>query len=254
MTVQTRRDVQISVITVSLNAHATLAMTLQSVLGQSFDGHEILVVDGGSTDGTVEIIREHASGLAWWVSEPDQGIADAMNKGIARARGEWLLFLHADDYLHASDALERAVTRLADADILACAIEYREPDRSRVVRSRGFGAWMNFKTGFWHQGLLIRRSLFDRIGLYDPAFRIAMDYEWLLRAYRAGAHLQTAPELVLSTMRHGGISSRKDWPTLAHRLAEERAIHARHAAGPWMKLLYAAYWSVYPAYKRVISL
>lgn len=96
-------EVKISVITVCYNAVDTLEKTIQSVLEQTYHNIEYIIIDGGSTDGTVEIIHRYVDYLAYWVSEPDRGIYDAMNKGIERATGEWVNFMNAGDYFYNYD-------------------------------------------------------------------------------------------------------------------------------------------------------
>ena len=241
----------ISIVTAVRNARATVGDTIASVRDQTFRHREHIVVDGASTDGTLDIIRAHGAALAGWSSEPDAGIADAMNKGLARARGRYVLFLHADDYLTDPDALARAAPALASgADIYAFDILFEGAAGTVRRRPRGRSWRLMFKTQFWHQGTLCRRDLFERIGGFDRRYAIAMDYEFFLRAVRLGASVERVPE-VLAVMRDTGISSRRDWPTLRRRFAEERAIHRQHCPGPAMALAYRAYWALYWPYRRV---
>ena len=104
---------RISIITTTLNAEATIEATILSVATQSYRNFEHIIIDGGSTDRTLELIRQHANKLSYWVSEPDSGIYDAMNKGISRSTGDWLYFLGADDIL--LNCLHRVVPALTDA-------------------------------------------------------------------------------------------------------------------------------------------
>lgn len=243
----------ISVITVVRNGEAHLEDCLRSVCSQNGHLHEHIVIDGASNDRSVEIIRRHAGGISHWVSESDRGIGDAMNKGIASALGEWLLFLHADDYLLADDALAEchAAMQNIPADIVGFPLRFGSAAAFRLLRPRGGGFWLNFKTGLLHQASFIRREVFDRIGLYDPNLRIAMDYEFFLRAQRRGMRIVTRHSPVPSLMRSTGISSQLDWPSLQRRLAEERAIHALHANSRALKMLYAVYWALYLPYRHL---
>lgn len=244
----------ITVVTVVRNGAAHLEQTIASVLAQFGARVEYVVIDGASTDGSVEIIRRHADGIASWISEPDRGIGDAMNKGLAHARGEWLLFLHADDYLASDGALAAALSHATpDADFIACALDYLEDGGARRRPSTGFTPWLNLKTTFLHQATLIRRSAFERLGPYDTGLRIAMDYEFFLRAARAGASAVLLPDLVLSCMRGSGISARRDWPTLKARFAEERDIHRRHASGLGARMFYRLWWLLYPGYRFTVE-
>ena len=144
-----------SVITVTYNAERWLERTILSVLSQSYTNVEYLIIDGGSTDRTVEIIRQYASGLAYWVSEPDQGLYDAMNKGLARATGDYLVFLNAGDTFHTADTLNQIVNGLQRRKSLPDVI-YGE---TRIVDAEGKSlgmrrlkapkrlTWKSFKMG-----------------------------------------------------------------------------------------------------------
>lgn len=243
----------VSIITAVMNRVSQLGECLHSVQAQRNVAAEHLVVDGGSTDGSKALIQQHAGQLAYWVSEPDKGIADAMNKGIRQARGEWLLFLHSDDQLLCPLSLHSCMQVLSHsrADIVGFPIQYGTPPQTRVLHPRGAGPWLNFKTGLLHQGTFIRRRLFEQLGLYDCRFQIAMDYEFFLRAKRSGAHIITDASCVTTLMRDTGVSSRLDWPSLQKRFAEERAIHALHANSLSLRAAYAIYWRLYLPYRHL---
>jgi len=242
---------QISVITAVFNSEPLLEHCLLSVSDQVGVRCEHIVIDGGSTDGSLGIIHRYSNRLSYWSSEPDRGIGDAMNKGIMRARGEWLLFLHADDYLLTENSLSDCYARLqqSDAEIMAFPIHFGLPGRSKILHPRGGDFRLNFKTGIWHQACFIRRSLFNRIGGYDVQLRIAMDYEFFLRAWRARACFETTDGPAATFMRSTGISSQRDWQSLKRRFSEERTIHLRHARAFGLKLLYFFYWPAYLAYR-----
>jgi glycosyltransferase involved in cell wall biosynthesis len=244
----------ISVITACLNGERHIGQTIASVAQQRNITCEHIVVDGGSTDGTLAILATNLSANGRWISERDSGIADAMNKGIAMSRGEWLLFLQSDDYLAENSVLASAATRFApETDICGFPVMYGSEDSLMHVRPRGAGFWLNFKTGFNHQGTFIRRTLFNRLGGYDTSFKIAMDYEFFLRARRSQGRFRCFSDPVVAVMRSTGISSQRDWPSLQRRFAEERLVHEKHQT-PAMGAMYAAYWAMYPAYRRALSI
>ncbi len=241
----------IAVITVCYNAEKYIEQTIQSVLAQSYPEIEYIIIDGGSTDGTLDIIRKYDEKITKWTSEPDRGIADAMNKGLALASGELILFLHADDYLADPGVLDAAVSQMTgDWDIYAFDIYFSRGGVLELQRPRGFDWRINVKIGMCHQGLVCRRRLFKDIGFFDPDLKIDMDYDFILRAYRRGAKLKLI-DLPLAVMRDTGISSRSDWPSLRERFLEEKRVHRKHCKGPLMRGMYFIYWMLYMPYRRV---
>lgn len=199
---------KISIITVCLNEVETVRETCDSICRQDFDDFEWIVIDGQSTDGTLEILNEYASRIDRLVSEKDAGIYDAMNKGIGFATGEYLLFMNAGDYLAADNAL----TLVAEAparDILygdLCCLD--DAGQSSLIQypdqlPRDY----LLKSMMPHQASFIRKALFEQYGLYDTSFRIAGDYEMFtrfLQQHQATAYHIPQP---LAVFRIGGISS-----------------------------------------------
>ena len=239
----------VSIVTAAFNALPELRRTVESVAAQTMGHHEHIVVDGGSTDGT----RSYLEGLGpsvRWTSEPDEGIADALNKGVAMARGTYVLVLQAGDTFSGRESLAEASPRLRKGpDILVCDVVFGEGRRARLITARASSRRLFFKP-VCHQGVLARRDLFERIGGFDPSFRVCMDYDFLVRASRAGARIEEAP-ITLSRMIDGGVSSRRDWPSLEGRFAEERRVHLAHCPGAGMRAVYAVYWPTYLAYRRI---
>jgi len=241
----------ISIITITLNAETYLGQTIQSVLNQTCKNIEYIIVDGGSTDGTLGVIEKYKNEIAHIISEKDEGIADAMNKGAALAQGDYIIFLHADDYFAHDNAIEAVVEKMdRTADIVACNIQYGV--RQSTCKPRGFNFWFNFKQGIYHQGIVCRRDLIEKLNGFDTQFRIAMDYDFFLRAYRRGAKLIKVPA-VLSVMRDTGISSRQDWQSLKVRFNEERRVHEKNCGASSMRILYKLYWFLYLPYRKVSS-
>lgn len=240
----------ISVITVTYNAAKYLEQTIQSVLNQTYKNIEYIIVDGGSTDRSLEIINKYKHRIDYFVSEKDDGIADAMNKGVALAIGEYVIFLHADDYFENDSSLEKALEFLEEkTDILACNIEFGK--QLKIYKPRGFSFWTNFKQGICHQGTFCRRLLIEELNGFDKQFRIAMDYDFFLRAYRNRARLSKAP-VVLTVMRDTGISSRRDWENLKKRFDEERRVHEKNCMSFFMSILYKLYWFLYLPYRYML--
>ena len=206
---------KISVITVSYNSAATIADTLASVASQSHPDIEHIVIDGGSRDATADIVRAHGSRIAHFVSEPDRGIYDAMNKGLALATGEVVGFLNSDDVYAHADVLASIAQAMRPSTVDACHgnLVFVDPARpERVVRywqsrqhEQGLCArgWMPAHPTFY-----ARRDAYARHGGFDLSFRIAADFEMCLRLLDvAGLRSVHIPE-VLVRMRTGGESTR----------------------------------------------
>jgi len=242
-----------SIVTVCLDAARTLEACIDSVAGQTCREFEHLVIDGDSSDGTREVLARHEAALACIVSEPDRGIADAMNKGLARCRGEYVLFLNADDRLADPEVLARTAQRIRSHPgyaIHAHGVLVEKAGRSRHVRPRGFNPWMRFKTGIPHQGAFCHRTLFERVGRFDTRYAVAMDYDLFLRAYLAGLDARVSDD-VTATMGDGGISSRRDATSLRKRFGEEMVIHFRSTRSPVVIAGYCVYWPLYIGYALV---
>lgn len=182
---------RVSIVTVCYNAATTLERTIQAVLAQTCSDLEYIIIDGGSTDGTVDIIRKYQARIAFWRSERDGGIADAFNKGIACATGAYIGFVNADDWPepgNADIAVEILEVHPAAAFVYGDLIIHRQG--AAVYRYSGSA---DYRSGFGlsmgrlnHPTLICRREMFDRIGLFDTRYRVAMDFDWLLRLHCAG--------------------------------------------------------------------
>ena len=207
---------QFSIITVCYNADTHLEQTIQSVLYQDYANLEYIVIDGKSTDTTAIILDKYRANIDHITCEPDKDIADAMNKGLKRASGDWLLFLNAGDYLLFKNTISMALAHIQknpSYDIYAFNTRFGDSNHWVQKQSRGFHPWINFKTQFQHQGSICSDRIFQKVGNFDAGYKIAMDYDWFLRAYRAGSRAKTINEAI-SFMRNDGISSQVDRDTL----------------------------------------
>ena len=239
----------ISAVTVVFNGAANLEQTIGSVINQTYDNIEYIIIDGASIDGSQEIIKKYESCISYWLSEPDRGIADAMNNGVQPSVGDYVLLLHADDYLLASDVIASAVQYLEGRPLIVAYSLYYEHDRQRQpARPKPWNWRMNFKTSLLHQAVICHRELFEQIGGFDIKFRMAMDYDFFLRAYRQGIDVKYV-DIPLSVMRRTRVSSQTDKASLRKRFLEERAVHRKNSSGMWLSLIYTAYWVAYPLYR-----
>ena len=235
----TVKPLQISVITVCLNAVEFIEQTIQSVVAQSYPHLEYIIIDGGSTDGTVEIIRGHEPHLAYWHSRPDRGVAHAFNLGLTQAQGDWILFLNADDLLLEPTGIEHMAAHLArhqDADVvfgqMVSLTREKYPKPVPLCQIGGHPwRWPEFRrmNMIPHQAAFTHRRFFDRVGGFDETFRMAMDYEHFLRA-RDDLGAQFVP-LVLVGMRAGGVCVNN----IVDTLAEFRRAQIKNRALPrWL--------------------
>lgn len=174
-----------SIITICLNEVDGIEATCQSLISQSLPDREWLVIDGGSTDGTLEVLAKHAAHITRLVSEPDGGIYDAMNKGIAMARGDYLLFMNGGDRFASGNVLAR-VAQAPRVDLIYGDIRLGSAEgplwKSPARLERG----LLLKRSLPHQASFYQRGLFDRFGLYDTSYRIAGDYEFFARLVETG--------------------------------------------------------------------
>jgi glycosyltransferase involved in cell wall biosynthesis len=204
---------KISIITVSLNSAHTIERTILSVLGQRGCDFEYIIIDGGSDDGTVDIIKKYENRLAYWVSEPDGGIYDAMNKGVGVATGEIVAFLNSDDYYLETDCLQR-MTALFVADPTMDIIAGRMVviDENDLIIGYSINRELEtlcYKMAFAHPATFVKRYLFDRIGRFRTEYRIAADYDWLLRAYHCHCRIMTIDDVLVSFSFTGVSSTNK---------------------------------------------
>jgi len=206
-----------SIVTVNLNNAAGLAKTLDSVASQTCRDLEQIVIDGGSTDGSVDLIRSRADRLSFWVSEADAGVYPAMNKGWRAARGEYVLFLNSGDWL-ASPSVVAAVLDGASEDIVYG--DFLRPDGRGGTRYHSQPATMRLARyldwGYCHQSIFYRRSLLDRLGGYDERLSIVADWDLTVRALLAGCSTLHR-DVAVAYYEAGGLSAaNKD------RIAAER--------------------------------
>lgn|SRR5574341_137501 len=197
----------ISIITVVRNGEKTIEQTIESVLNQTYDNIEYIIVDGNSTDGTIDIIRNYEDRISYWISEPDCGIYDAMNKGIAMSSGVLINLLNADDYL-AFDAVDSAVKRYLELnrpcilygntyvidEIFSVRVEYRS----------NLHCWRGMTVN--HQSMFIHADIYKTMGLYDIRYKSAADYDFLVRCVRRNVLFFPLNRFVVS-YRNSGISS-----------------------------------------------
>ena len=181
----------VSIITVVRNGIKHLEQAIQSVLNQTYDNIEYIIIDGGSTDGTLDIIHSYDNQIAYWVSEPDEGISDAFNKGIANSAGNIIGIVNADDWL-SENQIETGVMALvqSSADFVFGNLLFHDSNGEIKYKMYGDPDYANIITSkmpyLCHPTVLAKRAAYEKIGLFDVKLNIAMDYEWLLRLHKQG--------------------------------------------------------------------
>lgn len=229
---------KISIITATRNCASTIADCLASVAGQSYPDREHIVIDGASTDGTLAALETHRAQLAVLISEPDQNPYDAINKGIARASGEVIGFLHADDRYADAEVLARIAAAFADPTVDAVygdLVYVSQTDTDRVIRYWRAGEYRpaRLRRGWMppHPTLYLRRALYERHGGFDLRYRIAADYDLMLRLLsRLTGRVVYLPQ-VLVRMRLGGISNRSLRHVLRKSWEDYRALRNNRMGG-----------------------
>ena len=215
----------LSVVTAVLNRRELLERNIQSVLSQGYASTEHIIVDGGSTDGTLDVLKKYDDRIAYWISEPDGGIFDAMNKGVGLARGNYIHLLNSDDY-YCPGALTRVASEvsLSRSDVIF-------GDYIFVVEDAGLQRRIHATTDL-HNGmtighaLFVARNVYDRVGMYDTHYRYSGDLDFMLRVRKAGMRF-TRVDQALQYFTSGGAAE----SNLAAACAEAAECIARHAGG-----------------------
>ncbi len=169
---------KLSIITINYNNCDGLKKTIESVINQTYSGYEYIIIDGGSTDGSVEIIKEYSDKIDYWVSEPDKGIFNAMNKGILKATGEYYNFMNSGDCFHANDVIEKIISEL-DKDIVVGKYIYGNLSYTWGRTSDSISMLDFVKGGISHQSSFIKKTLFEN-NLYDENLKIASDWKFYI--------------------------------------------------------------------------
>jgi glycosyltransferase involved in cell wall biosynthesis len=238
---------KISIITVVYNGEATIAKAVESVIGQDHRDVEYIVIDGNSKDGTRDILKSYGTKISILVSEPDKGIYDAMNKGIALATGDVIGVLNADDFYtdhQVLSAVARAFERSGADSLIGDLIFVRPDNLDQIVRfysSKDFSL-RKFERGDMppHPTFFAKRSVYERLGNFDTQYRITSDYDLMLRFLYVAKISWTYLPKVMVTMRTGGLTNQG----LRSKIKLNREIRASMKAHG----LKAGVWRVYSKY------
>ncbi|HBM15441.1 MAG TPA: glycosyltransferase [Lentisphaeria bacterium] len=201
--------ISITIVTVSFNAVKTIEQTILSVINQTYSNFEYIIIDGGSVDGTLDIIKKHAHNISYWTSEPDKGIYDAMNKGVVAAKGDYIIFLGADDTLTESCVIEKAASEIANnsfPDIWCGSV--RVIDKSLNLCKEYYPMYNNkvelSKMALFHQSVFAKKNLLLE-HKFDASLQIVADYEFFCWCAFNKRSISTG-NLCIANFSMGGVS------------------------------------------------
>lgn len=221
---------RISIITVCLNSEKTIEQTMNSVLSQKYDDLEYLIIDGASTDGTMEIVEKYREQLSAVISEPDEGLYDAMNKGIALATGDIIGIINSDDW-YEPEILWTVEKEFAgdSIDVLHAQMKLVEGEYKNEIRKVKDIEELRYRMILNHPTVFVRKRAYIKYGFFDTRYRICADYELLLRFYAKGAGFKYI-ERVFANYRVDGLSSHYDMQNVrdAYAVAMEYLPYAPH--------------------------
>ncbi|MDA3927603.1 MAG: glycosyltransferase family 2 protein [Prolixibacteraceae bacterium] len=219
---------KLSIITVNLNNASGLRKTLDSVADQTFTNYEHIIMDGGSTEGSVEVIKAYEkqyngieNGL-YWLSEPDKGIYNAMNKGIKRAKGEYCLFLNSGDWLIEKTILNQIFEKFKNKDIVYCDIQ---TERGVLMYPDKLSLLTFFFHSIGHPASFIRRDIFQKIGMFSEELKIVSDWEFFIKAIIIQQCSYEHLPILLTFFNNDGVSSKRKFKTIENNEREKVLKH-----------------------------
>jgi glycosyltransferase involved in cell wall biosynthesis len=189
----------ISVITVVYNGVTTLEQTMLSVINQIYKNIEYIIIDGGSTDGTIDIIKKYEKHLAYWVSEPDNGIYDAMNKGIDKATGEWINFMNSGDWFYNAFVIDSVFATTIEEEDIIYGKKYGQKTNIKKINRHFFLKYL----GICHQTIFARKKTLN--SGFNLKYKLASDFDWLMKSYTNGVKIRDINKIIVS-YQGGGVS------------------------------------------------
>ena len=226
---------KVSIITSVFNNKNTVSEAIESVLNQTYKDIEYIVIDGGSTDGTIDIINSYKGKITKFISEPDNGIYDGLNKGILKATGDIIGFLHSDDVYMDNTVIEKVVNKFYGGyDGVYGDLIYVSKNDGKIIRYWKSGDFNinKLKKGWMppHPTLFLKREIYNKYGLFDTSFKIAADYDFMLRILKHNIKIAYIPE-VLYKMRVGGESNKSIKNILLKSKEDYRALKKNEIGG-----------------------
>ncbi|WP_246275903.1 glycosyltransferase family 2 protein [Methanolobus zinderi] len=199
-------------ITACFNSEQFIEETIQSVLDQSYPDIEYIIVDGRSSDGTMEIVKRYEDSISKIISEPDEGVYDAMNKGIQNSTGDIIYFLNSGDHLHSKDTISNVIEMFSDDSVVTVYGNVRMIGQDGQKKNvRGCRVTLNslLYRRICHQALFVRKELFDELGLFSLELKLSADHEFIVRAFKKYPHGLIYMDKTLAEYRDDGMSCRQ---------------------------------------------
>lgn len=198
-----------SVITVNLNNALGLQKTLESVVCQTYNSFELILIDGGSTDGSLNVIANFKSHITFWVSEPDNGIYHAMNKGINQAKGEYCFFLNSGDLFASKDVLKNIFDEKITSDIVSgnLVVSFDNKTIGHIKGQQNLTFLDIYSSSIKHQATFIKRSLLDKLGCFDESLTISSDWDFFMKVFASGQYSYKYVDVDVSIFDNDGFSN-----------------------------------------------
>ena len=217
-----------SIITINYNNKEGLEKTIMSVLGQTNNDYQYIIIDGGSTDGSIDVIKRYADHIDYWISEPDRGRYNAMNKGIRQATGDYLNFMNSGDTYHNSKVLEEIASMNYNEDIITGGFHDREKGTSHIIQPQEVSLLTMLKETFNHQATFFRKELFQK-RMYDENYIIQSDAKFNLQSIICDNCSIKTIDYIVADYDFNGISSNtdlvdKEWNKLLEELFPKRIL------------------------------
>lgn len=208
----------LSIITINYNDAIGLEKTIKSVISQSFHDFEYIIIDGGSLDESKKVIEQYQTKLNYWVSEKDNGIYNAMNKGIIKAQGKYCLFLNSGDYLADKDVLLNVSSQLDNIDIVYGDMIIDRNQKLEYAKSPNILLFEEMIRGtLWHPVTFIKKELFDKFGLYNESFKIISDYDFFVKNLYINNSTKKHISVFVSVFNTNGIGSSEKYQALQNQ-------------------------------------
>ena len=248
-----KNSIKVSIITVCLNAVTTIGKTIKSVASQSYNNIEHIVVDGGSSDGTLKILKKYNKYITQWISEPDNGIYDAMNKGLDLAGGEIVMFLNANDIFNNRKIIGKIIKEFENdkADIIYGNVRMisHENNIDYIQKYNNVDKIYLTTKNICHQAMFSRKKLYNRYGSFNTSYKIAGDYDWYLRMILENNVTSHYVDIIVSVFSLDGVSGdlkyRKATLTEFNRVARQYFAYRDRLIGKIRYLPEYIKWLVY---------